>query len=466
VRLTLLGTGSADGWPNPFCTCLSCATTSTIRTPTAVLVDSAVLLDCGPEAPRQALRAGARLDTLRAVWIGHDHPDHSAPLAMLSREWARALDSTERPRLQLIASATTLASWRQWIGPTSDINLVEAVPGEELQVAGYRLLPLGASHGTRENPGLLLHLTSPSGSSLLYGTDTGPLPEATIAALRGRRADLVLLEETFGTRADLAGAGDHLDLVGFECELARLRAVGTVDERTRVVAVHLSHHNPPGVDLDRRLAAVGAQAGRDGAEMTVGGDPPPHRTLIVGGARSGKSVTAERLLRHEAAVDYVATGYPAGDGDTEWAARVARHRARRRPGWRTIETIDLLTVLSAPGPAVLIDCLTLWLTRTLDAVGAWAADGETDADTAALQAVDAAVEDLVAAWRSTPRRVVAVSNEVGSGVVPATASGRLFRDLQGRLNAELGVTADTALLVVAGRAIPLDATADPPGGRS
>ena len=96
---------------------------------------------------------------------------------------------------------------------------------------------------------------------------------------------------------------------------------------------------------------------------------------------------------------------------------------------------------------LLVDCLSLWLTAAMDDCGAWddatwAAGGEAE--------LRSRTAGLVSAWRSTPRRVVAVSNEVGSGVVPATASGRRFRDTLGELNQRLAATADEVWLVTAG----------------
>jgi adenosylcobinamide kinase/adenosylcobinamide-phosphate guanylyltransferase len=170
----------------------------------------------------------------------------------------------------------------------------------------------------------------------------------------------------------------------------------------------------------------------------------------VGGARSGKSREAERLLAAEAAVTYVATSYPLGT-DSEWDERVTRHLAERPAHWETVETLDLAGLLSADGPPLLVDCLTLWLTRVLDRHAAW----EEQAWASAEPAVAAEVDGLIAAWRTTRRRVVAVTNEVGQGVVPATASGRRFRDLMGRLNARLAAETEDVRWCVAGRVVGL-----------
>ncbi|MGH8869380.1 MAG: bifunctional adenosylcobinamide kinase/adenosylcobinamide-phosphate guanylyltransferase [Actinomycetes bacterium] len=181
--------------------------------------------------------------------------------------------------------------------------------------------------------------------------------------------------------------------------------------------------------------------------------PPAARTLVLGGARSGKSAEAERLLAAEPAVTYVATAGRRED-DADWQARVAAHRARRPEAWRTLESTDLVPLLRDATQPVLVDCLTLWLTAVLDECGAWDGSSES-APPGVHSAVDARVEGLVAAWCAAPVPVVAVSNEVGWGVHPETASGRLFRDLMGRLNARVAAESEQVLLVVAGRVLAL-----------
>jgi len=181
--------------------------------------------------------------------------------------------------------------------------------------------------------------------------------------------------------------------------------------------------------------------------------PGAARVLVLGGARSGKSTTAENFLAGRGEVEYVATGMAPGPDDAEWAARVAAHRERRPAHWRTTETLDLEKVLAAGDPApVLIDCLSLWLARIMDECGAWDddADGTADADRRGSAAVAARLDRLLDAWRATSRPVVAVSNEVGCGVVPATASGRLYRDVLGRLNALVAADSDEVWFCTAG----------------
>jgi adenosylcobinamide kinase/adenosylcobinamide-phosphate guanylyltransferase len=177
----------------------------------------------------------------------------------------------------------------------------------------------------------------------------------------------------------------------------------------------------------------------------------PFRVLVLGGARSGKSVTAERMLGGRERVDYVACGLPADDTDPSWAERIRLHQERRPVHWATLETLDLENVLadgdrSAARHAspVLVDCLSTWLAGVMDECGLWSGDPGADKELAAR------VDGLLQAWRSTRRVVVAVSNEVGSGVVPATASGVRYRDELGRLNARIAAECEQVWLCTAG----------------
>jgi nicotinate-nucleotide--dimethylbenzimidazole phosphoribosyltransferase len=184
------------------------------------------------------------------------------------------------------------------------------------------------------------------------------------------------------------------------------------------------------------------------------------RTLVLGGARSGKSAHAEGLLG-EARVDYLATARRQFD-DPDWEARIAVHVARRPPSWCTVEPSDLPVALRAAGPApVLVDDVATWLTGELDDAGAWEGGPE------AVAACRARCSELVSAVAACPARLVLVSAEVGLGVVPATRAGRLFRDELGALNAELASVCDEVLLLVAGLPVQLRPAGAPsaPAGR-
>ncbi len=166
---------------------------------------------------------------------------------------------------------------------------------------------------------------------------------------------------------------------------------------------------------------------------------PSPVTLVLGGARSGKSAVAERLAARRAGVDgpvtYLATAV-VDPGDADFGARVAAHRARRPEGWRSRDVgADLVAALGSVEGVVLVDSLGTWV----------AAHPDLAIDGAALTAALAA--------RTAP--TVVVSEEVGSGVHPETALGRRFRDVLGTLNQQVAAVADDVVLVVAGRSLVL-----------
>ena len=170
--------------------------------------------------------------------------------------------------------------------------------------------------------------------------------------------------------------------------------------------------------------------------------------LVLGGARSGKSEVAERLVAAAslaAPVTYIATGAVADpSSDPDWAARVAAHRARRPPAWETVDVRaggDLASALAAARAVVLVDSLGTWVAG-LPAFGAGA-----DVAAPLLRALDDR--------RATGHPSVLVSEEVGLGVHPSSPAGRQFRDELGTLNRRLADGADQVLLVVAGRALAL-----------
>jgi adenosyl cobinamide kinase/adenosyl cobinamide phosphate guanylyltransferase len=165
-------------------------------------------------------------------------------------------------------------------------------------------------------------------------------------------------------------------------------------------------------------------------------------TLIVllGGARSGKSLLAQQLAGDEATL--IATARAV---DAEMAERIRRHRAERPAAWTTVEEpVDLRGAFGAvePGETVVVDCLSLWTANLLEA-------GWRDAS------VQEEAEAAAAAAASRPGTTIAVSNEVGLGIVPVTPLGRRYRDVHGRVNASWAKAADRAVLVVAGRMLEL-----------
>ncbi|MFI6347034.1 bifunctional adenosylcobinamide kinase/adenosylcobinamide-phosphate guanylyltransferase [Streptomyces sp. NPDC050560] len=412
MELTLLGTGGPDGLPIPGCPCAACgaARGPEARAATSVLVDGVLLLDLTPGAAFTAARAGGSLAEVGRVLLSHPHqgPPPQVPAG---------LPAPGRP-----------------------------ADGEDIALpSGHRVRVVAL-----DSPGTGYEVTGPDGARLLY-LPPGAAPAGPPAGTAPY--DMVL--------ADVLGRPDAL---------AALRARGAVDTRnahTDVLAVHLDHQVPPGRELHRRLAAAGVRAVPDGTGLDVtprtgvaagirrgmapAAPPVPRRTLVLGGARSGKSAEAERRLATCPDVLYVATGGTRA-GDREWAERVRAHRERRPGSWRTEETCDLVPLLEGEGPALLVDCLSLWLTSVMDEVGAW---DDTEWSCGGERELRRRVDALTAAVRGTRRTLVAVSNEVGSGIVPATPSGRRYRDELGRLNTAFAAECEHVLLIVAGQALAL-----------
>ena len=289
-------------------------------------------------------------------------------------------------------------------------------------------------------------ITSPDGTRLLGAAGPEHVPEPAADA---RPYDVVLL-----------------DLLARPAHLGWLRARGLVHARTAVVAAYADHRASSEPELARRCALWGAEVAVDGdivrGPLPQPGRPGaahPQRTLIIGGARSGKSREAELRLAGEPSVTYLAAGPWAdasgGAQDAEWVARVAVHRAARPGWWPTRESLDIAGALREPGDqrggALLIDGIGTWLAAIMDGAGAWT---EPPAP-AALDRVADRTEELITAWRQASGPVVAVTDQVGEGLVPPYPAGRTFRDQLGWLNQRLAAESDLVLQVVAGRVLEL-----------
>ncbi|GAA4185677.1 bifunctional adenosylcobinamide kinase/adenosylcobinamide-phosphate guanylyltransferase [Streptosporangium oxazolinicum] len=397
MKVLISGTAGASGWPAPDCGCASCARVTPGRRPTSVVLDGSLTLG------------------------------GSLPL-----DGSAALDGAVR----LPLSGPLPPGCRASPGPD---GLTVTIPG------GQRVLYAASSPSSPPVPpphGESPHGESPHGESPHGGASR---------------------EERGGQEGDTGDAEEALNLVLLDVldrpeRLGDLRRRGLVGERTHVVAVGVDHRVPTEAELIRRTALWGVRVVPDGtvvdtSEPPPAPVPPPRRTLLLGGSRSGKSAEAELRLAAEPEVLYVATG-PSGDGDPEWLRRVRAHRDRRPAHWGTAETTDLAGLLRSADTPLLIDGLGTWVAAVFDECDAWP-DGTGGNSGDGADAVAARCDDLVAAWRQTRARVVAVSDEVGLGVVPGTASGRMFRDTLGRLNQRLALESEDVTLVVAGRLLPL-----------
>jgi adenosylcobinamide kinase / adenosylcobinamide-phosphate guanylyltransferase len=316
----------------------------------------------------------------------------------------------------------------------------------------------------------VLHLGPGAAARPPAGYQVGRLPGGwTVTGPDGAR--LLVADGSRVTPEPAADAGAYgmvlLDLLEDPAQLGALRARGLVRAETVAAVLHADHRVSSEAELARRSRFWGVVVPRDGDVLTAPPTSPfpphsrptglpdqPRRVLVLGGARSGKSRHAELRLAAEPRVTYLAAGpYPAGArpaADPEWAERVAAHQSRRPAWWRTVEGLVVAETLRSGSGAVLWDGAGTWLAGVMDEAGAWGADsGE------ALGRVAARVDELIAAWRQTRARVVAVSDEVGASVHPPTRAGRLFRDQLGWLNQRLAAESEETVLMVAGRALTL-----------
>jgi adenosylcobinamide kinase/adenosylcobinamide-phosphate guanylyltransferase len=174
-------------------------------------------------------------------------------------------------------------------------------------------------------------------------------------------------------------------------------------------------------------------------------------TLVLGGVRSGKSRYAQTLAAGVSPVAFVATARPS-DSDEEMQRKIERHRADRPQEWRTIEEpLDLASVLAEQGSRyriIVVDCLTLYAANLLDA------------EHGDLISIEDRLRRFYEALRSAPCSVALVSNEVGSGIVPAFPEGRKYRDLLGEINQRVASAADNVWLMVAGLPLALKGVAE------
>lgn len=260
MEILLLGTGAADGWPNPFCRCASCDDArwaGISRSPASALVDGRILIDPGPALSVQAADAGVSLADVALVVVTHAHNDHLDPAFLLYRSWV-----SDAP-LTVAGPAAALDRCREWLAPDQDtVTFVELARGDTVALDDHRVTALPARHEALGDAWLYA-VDSPDGR-LLYATDTGPWVDAAADALGGEFG-VVVMEQTFGDRDDLGD--DHLTLASFGRELARLRDLGCVTPRTQVIATHLSHHNPPLAVLRERLRDLGADVVPDGTRV-------------------------------------------------------------------------------------------------------------------------------------------------------------------------------------------------------
>ncbi|MEO3858154.1 bifunctional adenosylcobinamide kinase/adenosylcobinamide-phosphate guanylyltransferase [Acrocarpospora sp. B8E8] len=405
MKVLLTGTAGPGGWPEPGCRCASCGRVTTPRRPFSVVIDDNIPL--------------THHDLTRT-------PDGDSVIApdgdrLLFANGDRS--NTDQPNAH--RANTSQANGHRTDGDRANDDRANAAN----------------DHGSNA-PGT----KGPHGRDVLDRTNA---PGAERPHLSQGRGGL--------DRTDAPGAEPYdivlIDLLERPDHLGDLRRRGLVDEATQIVAVGLDHRAPSEAELERRLRFWGAITVPDGTVLDTKAPQDrvrprtlPRRTLLLGGSRSGKSAEAELRLAAEPEVTYVATASP-GHDDPEWQARLKAHQARRPAHWRTLETTDLTHLLTTETGVLLIDGLGTWLTATIDAHNAWPPAGP--------EPVHTECANLLKAWRQTTAHIVAVTEEVGQGIVPSTPSGRLFRDLLGTLNQHLTTESEESALITAGRITPL-----------
>jgi adenosylcobinamide kinase/adenosylcobinamide-phosphate guanylyltransferase len=266
MEVLMLGTGASDGWPSAWCgdeCCSSLVQAGDVRTPTSALIDRTLLIDPGPEAPRQALRQNISLAGVTDVLVSHAHHDHLDAAFLLHRSWV-----SQQP-LRVVGPKPVIDECARWLKPgQTSVQLVPITAGRDVSLGKYRVRALPAAHEAL-GEACLYAIAGPD-ATMLWATDTGPWARGVKEMLAGTRFDLVCMEQTFGERDDLT-EGKHHSLRTFAEAVAQLREWGSATGTTDVVAVHLGHHNPPPELLYLKLRDMGARAVPDGTPIIAGG---------------------------------------------------------------------------------------------------------------------------------------------------------------------------------------------------
>ncbi|MCS7223044.1 MAG: MBL fold metallo-hydrolase [Armatimonadetes bacterium] len=292
IRFLLLGTGSADLYPSPWCACDYCARAREqepyeFRGFSCALLYPDVLIDCPPDLPHLAFRAGVELYKVNHLLITHSHHDHFSPQVLLLRRSVIWAQKGTIPESLFVPQLTSLTVYGN--GPVTDqcrnflkeeaskwdlkIDVKRLKPFEPVSLDARTVChPLLAAHRTAfSSEECFLYVLERDGKTILYAADTGWLPEATWEYLRQFSLDLVVVDATYG----MAPATDaHLNI----SEACRLRATflnnGLMKEDSLFVLTHLSPHwTPPHRLLAPALEKEGVMAGRDGLWLTIGDRP-------------------------------------------------------------------------------------------------------------------------------------------------------------------------------------------------
>ncbi|MCO5226965.1 MAG: MBL fold metallo-hydrolase [Thermomicrobiales bacterium] len=280
MRLQFLGTSASGGFPNPHCRCENCqaareAGGKSIRMMCSAMIDGELLIDLGPDLSGACLRFGVDLGDLRWVLQTHDHGDHLLPLhaTMRAANWAaKNVEPLEwfvndhAVPIILAGNEKSLPKLDMTIDqPDSSamLKISRIGPWQELVFGPYEVLTIPANHSSAVLP--MLFAIRKGGRSLLYASDTAELPEGVWPRVAefGWHFDLVIFDHNDGFMRPYSNTHSGSD--GVLQEYARMRAVGLVDESTRLIGTHLAHHSNTIHEVEaERAQALGYDLAYDG----------------------------------------------------------------------------------------------------------------------------------------------------------------------------------------------------------
>lgn len=274
MKVQILGTAAAEGWPGIFCTCRCCEEArrlggKDIRTRASTLIDDSILIDFSADTYSNALRFGLNLSKVHSMIITHHHSDHFYGKDLLMRRsGVFAHLQRAEPTLTVYGNADVMEE----IGDLSmmkqnEVKKQQMRPFTEYELPyGYKFTPLLALHDRNQICCIIL-VTSPDGKNFLYGHDTGIYPDATFEYLKGRHLDLVTYDCTHGP--DVAG-DNHMGVPNNVEVRRRLEELGCVDENTQHVITHFSHNGMlTHHELELLVNPRGFEVAYDGAVFTV-----------------------------------------------------------------------------------------------------------------------------------------------------------------------------------------------------
>jgi phosphoribosyl 1,2-cyclic phosphate phosphodiesterase len=271
MRLKFLGTAAAEGFPGIFCKCATCEEArrlggKDLRYRSALLVNTDLLIDFGPDLMAAAQRFGLSLWTVTTALITHAHSDHFylSNFEMRKQAFTAGL---EIPTLTVYGSPDVKNALAGEFSNLDEARLAvqTVMPFQSWQAGGYQFRSFRAYHAVGSLDCRFYAVERPEGS-FLYATDTGLFPAETWSALTGRRFDVIILEETLGT-------GNYTQHLGFETFLqtaAQMRSANLLKPGGRLIAHHFSHSaNPTHARLVEFFTAHGVEVAYDGLEITI-----------------------------------------------------------------------------------------------------------------------------------------------------------------------------------------------------